>query len=928
MTENYKKKLIEVALPLAEINSESSREKSLRHGHPSTMHLWWARRPLATCRAVLFATLIDDPSSNPEKFPTEELQRLERERLFEIIKKLVVWENSNDKVILDEAYNEIVKSVGNDLPAVLDPFCGGGSIPLEAQRLGLEAHGSDLNPVAVLLNKALIEIPPRFYDLPPVNPDDNVTLKQHSYSGLDGLVKDIEYYGNWVYKEAKKKIGEFYPEIEVAEGTNVKAGTKVKAVAYLWARTIKCPNPVCGFQIPLLTTFNLSKKYNKAIKPKINNEKKIIEFDVIDGFADGDKGTQQARGKNFACLACKQAASESYLGDEFKNKRNGSQMVAIVAIGAKNKIYLPVNEEQIKVANLAIPAWKPEAEMNQESPKLLGSYKIRYWHELFTQRQLLALTTFSDLIQNVKEIIISDALKTQMKTDNIALANGGKCAQAYAEAIVTYLTLVLGKLADYNSSFCSWHNSKDLMRNTFSKQAIPMIWDFAEANPYSEATGSFISMLDWVIKSVAALPKAKFQGSAYQQDATKLTNEKKFIISTDPPYYDNICYSDLSDYFYIWLRKCLLNTYPDLFKTMLVPKTDELVAFAYRHDKSKSKAKDFFEHGLNSFFTSAKQAHDSRFPLIIYYAFKQTENKTKGTDDNNRSSTGWQTILQALIDSGFSITGTWPMRTELTNRTNSINTNALASSIILVCRPKLANATRATKREFLNELKNELPLALKLLKQGNIAPVDMAQAAIGPGIAIFSRYCEVIETDGTKMDVGSALEAINKILDEVLSEEDNNYDLQTKLAIAWFEQFGFSESTFGQAETLSKAKDVSIESLVESKILRSQAGKVNLLKPTDLPDFEARFSTVWFLTHSLIKALQTTGNTGAAKILSQVPEKANLAYDLSYRLYNICEVKKWATDAQAYNDLITAWLEIQKLANQKPESNQTRLTFV
>ncbi len=440
MTENYKKKLIEVALPLAEINLESSREKSIRHGHPSTMHLWWSRKPLATCRAVLFATLVDDPSSNPEKFPTEELQQIERDRLFEIIKKIVVWENSSNQSILNEAYNEIVKSVGNDLPAVLDPFCGGGSIPLEAQRLGLEAHGSDLNPVAVLLNKALIEIPPKFYNLPPVNPDDNVTLKQHSYTGLQGFVRDIEYYGNWVYKEAEKKIGKFYPEIEATEDTNNKAGNKLKVVAYLWARTIKCPNPVCGFHIPLLTSFNLSKKYNKTLNPVVNVDKKIIEFEVIDGFIDGNKGTQQARGKNFACLACNQPASEGYLGDEFKNKRNSSQMVAIVAKD-KKKLYLPVNEEQIKVANQATPEWLPEAAMNQESNDLVSSrgFGVKYWHELFNQRQLLALTTFSDLIQAVQEVITSDALKIQIESDNIALANGGNGAKAYAEAIVTYL---------------------------------------------------------------------------------------------------------------------------------------------------------------------------------------------------------------------------------------------------------------------------------------------------------------------------------------------------------------------------------------------------------------------------------------------------------------------------------------------------------
>ncbi|MGL5923814.1 DUF1156 domain-containing protein [Chroococcidiopsis sp.] len=947
--ENYRKKLIEVSLPLEAINKESAREKSIRHGHPSTLHLWWARRPLAACRAVLFASLVDDPSSHPDRFPTEEAQEEERKRLFEIIEQLVKWENISNKDILDAAKAEILKSTNNNPPPVLDPFCGGGSIPLEAQRLGLEAHGSDLNPVAVLITKALIEIPPKFADRPPVNPDSqskiipnqkSKTKNLKSHFGAQGLAEDVRYYGQWMRDKAFKQIGHLYPKVDLPQEYG---GGEATVIAWLWTRTVKCPNPGCGAQMPLVRSFVLSTKKGKEawVEPIINRKQQppVVNFEVKTGKGKPPEPPKIGRGAKFCCLACSQPADDKHIKAEGIAGRMGAQLMAIVAEGKRGRVYLEPTQQQEEIARSAKPTWYPDAQIADDRRSMFTPlYGLTHFYHLFTPRQLVALTTFSDLVSEAREKVLADAVAAGMSDDGLPLNEGGSGATAYADAVVTYLAIAVDRLADRNSTICSWDVGRDSTRNTFARQAIPMTWDFAEANPLSDSTGNFNGAVDWITKVIEMSP-CSTKGVVKQIDATRSdVFAKSIVVSTDPPYYDNIGYADLSDFFYVWLRRCLGSIYPDLFATLLVPKAQELVATPYRFGGDKQKAKEFFEAGLGQVFERMrKMAHDE-YPLTIYYAFKQTETEEidEDTDDVAIASTGWETMLEGLIKAGFTITGTLPMRTELSNRTVASGTNALASSIALVCRPRPETAPSTTRRQFVNTLKRELPNALHQLQQGNIAPVDLAQASIGPGMAIYSRYTKVLESDGTPMRVRTALQLINQTLDEFLAEQEGEFDAETRFALTWFEQYAFNEGLFGDAETLSKAKNTAVQSMVDAGILVAKAGKVRLLRRSEILDFRLKILdceseskiknqkskiTIWAATQHMIRELQDGGgDRGAANLLSQLGNIGEAARDLAYRLYNICDRKGWAAEGVAYNSLVISWSDISRLADEKKEA--------
>lgn len=918
----YRKKLIEVALPLDVVNQESAREKSIRHGHPSTLHLWWARRPLASCRAVLFASLVDDPSARPDEFPTLAAQEEERKRLLSIIERLVKWENLQDTALIEEAQAEILKSTNGNPPPVLDPFCGGGSIPLEVQRLGLEAHGSDLNPVAVLITKALIELPPKFANQRPVNPDiSQKKLKTAQWFGAQGLAEDVKYYGQWMRDQAEKKIGHLYPTVELADGD------EAKVIAWLWARTVKCPNPGCGCEMPLVKSFTLSSKKGKEawVEPIIDRTQSppVISFEVKSGKGIAPESPKTGRGANFRCLACNQPVNDKHIKAEGRAERMGEQLMAIVGEGQRGRIYLAPSQEHEKVVANAKPSWYPEVEIGSDRRSMFTPlYGLTHFHHLFTDRQLVALTTFSDLVSGARKQIKKDAVKAGMADDGVPLNEGGKGATAYADAIATYLAFAIDKLADYCSSICSWHSGRDTVRNTFARQAIPMSWDFTEVNPFSNSTGNFLGAVNWIQKNLETLPHLNVkQGLVEQKDATTpiAEDKKPLVFTTDPPYYDNISYAELSDFFYVWLRRSLGDIYPQLFSTLATPKAQELVAAPYRFDGNKQKAKAFFEEGLQRAFTQTYNASHPDYPFTVFYAFKQTETDKKGKGDARlAASSGWETMLESLIRSGFSVTGTWPMRTELKNRTVASGTNALASSIALVCRPLKSDAKSITRRQFLSELKRELPAALKTMLQGNIAPVDLAQASIGPGMAVYSRYKAVLEADGSTMRVRAALQLINQILDEYLSEQEGEFDADTRWALTWFEQYQFEAGAYGEAETLSKAKVTSVQGLVDAGILSAQAGKVRLLKRDELievwnPDADGRLPD-WEAMQYLIRALQEQGETGAAKLLHQLGDRADAARDLAYRLYNICDRNGWTQEAIAYNSLVTSWNEIARLA--------------
>jgi len=931
----YRKKLIEVALPLEAINRESAHEKSVpRKGHPATMHLWWARRPLASCRAVLFASLVDDPSSHPDKFPTEEAQEKERQRLFRIIEELVKWENTNNETVLNAARAEILKSTGGNPPPVLDPFCGGGSIPLEAQRLGLEAHASDLNPVAVLITKALIEIPPKFAGQPPVNPESRKKL-DHSktWHGAQGLAEDVRYYGKWMRDEAEKRIGHLYPKVKLPKE---QGGGEATVIAWLWARTVKCPNPACGAQMPLVRSFWLSTKAGKKawVEPVIDKKHKTVRFEMKTGSGQPPDGTVNRRGAT--CIVCGSPVPFDYVRAEGKAGRMAARLMAIVADGRRGRTYLPPAVEHEEITCATTHKWRPETELLGKAAVNVSLYGLRVHADLFTPRQLVALTTFSDLVSEARERVLADARNAGMSDDGKPLNDGGTGATAYADALATYLTFAVDKLADWSSTICSWIHPIQGVRDTFARQAIPMVWDYVEINPLSSSVGNFWNHIKWVADGLEGVPQRASSGIAQQVDATAAVNGvSKPLVCTDPPYYDNIGYADLSDFFYVWMRRSLGKVHPDLFSTLLTPKAQELVATPYRFDGDKSKADRFFEEGLGKAFARMREAHHSDYPLTVFYAFKQAESEEDrdgGSDEGAMPvSTGWETMLEGLLKARFAITGTWPMRTERGARSVSLGTNALASSIILVCRPRSTEAPLATRREFVMALKSELPTPLKNLQRGNIAPVDLAQAAIGPGMAVFSRYSKVIEADGSPMRVRTALALINQTLDEVLAEQEGEFDADTRWALAWFEQFGMTEGPYGVAETLSKAKNTAVQGMVEAGILSAKAGKVRLLKRDELSDdwdpATDRRLTIWEVSQYLIRALQQHGESGAAELVRKIGSLGEVARDLAYRLYSICERKKWAQEALPYNSLVVAWPEITRLArSERPRGEQLPLT--
>ncbi|ELY2642798.1 DUF1156 domain-containing protein [Cronobacter sakazakii] len=949
------KKLIEVALPLDDINAAAAREKSIRHGHPSTLHLWWARRPLAAARAVIFAQMVNDPGyqqGDGFKYGVNKQEAAKkREKLFNILRELVKWENINNEAVLNQARAAIMESwreicaLNKDhpdaaelfnpekLPGFHDPFAGGGALPLEAQRLGLESHASDLNPVAVTINKAMIEIPPKFAGQAPVGPDpvaDKISKKKatkdafEDWSGTKGLAEDVRRYGAWMRDEAEKRIGHLYPKVLVTEAMVAERpdlapylGDELTVIAWLWARTVKSPSPAFAHvEVPLASTFILSSKTGKEayVEPVVQGDSYQFTVKVGTPPLSAKNGTKLARGANFECLLSKAPIEGKHVKAEGIAGRLGQRLMAIVAEGKKERVYLsPLSEQQV-VANSAIPQWKPENALPDDPRNFWTlSYGLAKYGDLFTPRQLVALTTFSDLVGEAIARCREDALTAGMADDGLGLDAGGTGATAYAQAVGVYLTFGINKMSDRGSSICGWDSSRDSLRNTFGRQAIPMTWDFAEANFIGGSAGSYENALDQGIRVLSEYLPAYGRGVVSQSDAQTQNISRDKVISSDPPYYDNIGYADLSDFFYVWLRKSLRPIFPGLYATMAVPKAEELVATPYRHG-GKEGAEAFFLDGMRkAIHQLAEQAHPA-FPVTIYYAFKQSETKADGT-----SSAGWETFLQAVIDAGFAINGTWPMRTEMGNRMIGSGTNALASSVVLVCNKRAANADSISRRQFIRELNRVLPEALDEMTQGSIdaqgisqsavAPVDLSQAIIGPGMGIFSKYAAVLEADGSKMSVKTALQLINRFLAE------DDFDHDTQFCLHWFEQQGWRVGKFGEADVLARAKGTSVAGLQEAGVISSGQGEVQLLKWTELPTDWAperdNRTPVWEGLHQLIRILNSEGASGAGAMLGRLSDKSDAIRSLAYRLYTLCERKGWAQEARAYNELVTAWDAIQ-----------------
>lgn len=899
-----RKKLIEVALPLVSINDACAYEGgSYIRKHPRNLHKWWAQRRLASARAVLFCSIIDDPSNDLTGKSAEK----ERERLFSLIKRMVQWDNTYDKRLFEDIREEIRKATKGKMPIIIDPFCGGGSIPVEAQRLGLSVAASDLNPVSVLITKALVEIPTRFNGKPPVNPDAVSNRLKAEYKGVEGLTSDIIYYARRIRVEAEKRIGYLYPKIK-----------EKTVIAWIWARAVTCPNPACGVEMPLVRSFELAKKESKRvwIEPNYNKKSNSISYHIKSGKGSAPKGTITKKGAR--CIACDTAIPLDYIRNEGREGRVRYRMIGIVAEGDKKKTYHDPSTEHADITSKAIPQWEPETAIPEQAlgfrVQLYGLTKHR---DLFTKRQLVALTTLSDLVSGAHRRVMLDAIRAGLKDDGIGLDQGGSGATAYADAITTYLAFAVDRCAEMWTTLSGWMNDVEAVGHTFLRQTLSMSWDFNEANPFSDSRGSWESSFSWIAENI------QYHGPGVaivrQLDAAKaLPTDRMGIVCTDPPYYDNIAYADLSDFFYVWLRPILGKIYPAIFSTLLTPKEQELIANPYRFGGDEDKAKDHFLTNLQNALVLVRKQQNPEYPITIYYAFKETESDND-SDETMISSTGWETILTSIINAKLQITGTWPIRTERQSRMRAIASNALASSVVLVCRPRNEDAPLATRREFVSTLKKELPNALMKLQHSNIAPVDLAQAAIGPGMAVFSKYSKVIEADGSQMTVKTALQIINQELDTYLNAQETEMDQETRFCLTWFEQYGMEAGSFGEADVLAKAKNTAIDRLAEAFLVLSRAGKVRLLKRAELPKnldiSNLERLSIWLCTQELIRKLEVGGEDEAAKLILKIGAgQSESAKDLAYQLYSICQKKNWNEEALSFNNLVTSWPAIQEKA--------------
>jgi putative DNA methylase len=956
-----RKKLIEVAIPLEAINAASAREKSIRHGHPSTLHLWWARRPLAAARAVIFCQMVDDPSAVPEEFPTEEAQEIERLRLFQLISELVTWENTTNEQVLNRAREEIRRSWRRccadnadhpevaelfnpeKLPGFHDPFAGGGALPLEAQRLGLEAYASDLNPVAVLINKAMIEIPPKFAGLPPINPEalSKKQLIEKEWKGAEGLAEDVRYYGKWMREEIQKRIGHCYPKVLVTPEMLVDrpdlahySNQELTVIAWIWARTVYSPNPFFSQKkTPLISTFLLSQMRGSEayMDPCVDQGEYSINVRIGEpnNKKELNEGLKVGKGGNFRCIYSNTNIPVEYIREQGHSGNIGQSLIAIVAEGKNGRVYLSPNRLHEETAESVRPAFSIDTLLPKNprsfSPPLYG---LSSFGDLFTKRQLNMLGAFSEFIGEARQRLLSDiaSAKQDSKGDNHLQAS--RQEEEYANSICTYLGIMVDRLADYNSTLSSWciggATTGTKMRNTFGRQALPMTWDFAEVNPFSSQSGSFGNSIDYTVKGISTV--STLPGQCLQRDAASQDLSNSKVVSTDPPYYDNIPYADLSDFFYVWLRRSLKDIYPELFATLSTPKAEELVANPYRLG-SKAKAEVFFLEGMSKALKQVGFQATRAYPLTIYYAFKQAETQAGG----HLTRTGWETFLESLVNAGFVLLGTWPIRTERSNRMVGTGTNALASSVVLVCQHKSKDVKTMSRAEFRRLLREKLPQSIHDLETANIAPVDVAQAAIGPGMAIFSSSKAVLNPDDSPMSVREALIEINLALDEYLSQDEGDLDADSRFALTFFESYGFDERPYGDAEGLAIARNLSVDGVSEAGILSSVAGKVRLYQRAQLPeDWDPttdRRLCVWEATQHLIKRLEASGEGAAAELLLQlknVSGHGDLAANcraLAYRLYNHCEKKKQAEEARSYNGLVIAWPELERLASSAAASS-------
>ncbi len=922
----YKKKLIEVALPLEDINRESVKQKTGRPrvGYPTTLHKYWAQRSIATARAVIWSSLVDDPSAHPDRFPTGELQKKERLRRFDILRRLVLWESTNDTALWAEARKLAEEDCGGQLPPFIDPFAGSGVIPLEALRLGMSAHASDLNPLAVTIQHMLIEWPQRFTNAPAVHPRNIGALE--GMGPFANLAADVLAYGEDINNELKKRLLGCYPALKDQLGNEVEPGV------YMWARTVPCPNPSCGTQTPIVKDWRLSTRSGAHVRPIIDREKREINFKV---HFEGSIPEPSFNGrKGGACLMCGTPINFDWVRSQGVAGAIKSRLMAIAAgDGYAWAFYQPTHEQEQVALTVPASIWQPRGDIPNKTRNFSTQlYGMRTWASLFTPRQMLTLTTLHDITKEFETRIVNDAITSGLANDSPGIAGGGAGALAYAQLIRTYIHLTASNLADWSCSVIGWSATIPAMGHLFARQAIVMNWNYAEGSPFGKGGANFLQKLHRTVEVIERIP-ANNSGTARQADATRLVwaNEARPLVVTDPPYYDNISYSELADFFYVWLRESMRDIDPETFATISCPKAEELIMARDRHNGDKNKAKQFFEDGLTQALHHLRSISDPALPLSIYYAYNDTEESDDEGGNKEVGSSGWETILQSIVDAGLQIVMTYPLRSEAAGRAVANNASALAACILLVCRPRPESAQVGTRGDFTVGLKAELGEAIERLKDGDLGALDLSQAAIGPGMAVFTRFSKVLESDGRKMTMRTALDLINKSVSDVAGNGDAMFDQQTRWCVRWFEQNGLTDGAYGDAQMLANAHGLNVPDLERSGVISSKGGKVQLLVGDKLPSgWDPRLDsriTSWEVLHHLLACLLPKGNpVGRASGGSEAealelatalsPALLEQAKELSYRMFDICRVRGWDREALAYNSIGQSWADLRSVTGK------------
>lgn len=904
-------KLIEVALPLKAINEATAAEKrtTARLAHPAKLHQWWARRPLTASRAILFAQLVDDPSAHPEAFPTNESIETERQRLFEVLVGLLDLNGPSDDA-LRRASVEIERSNAGGI-TVVDPFAGGGAIPIEAQRLGMNVGASDLNPVAVLLNRLMLDQTRIALGRPPVHPDDCHLSVTRTGAGLSGLADDIQWYGRELRNCVAEELADLFP-MAVDE-----KGKQHPVVAWLWARTVPCPNPACRIAAPLVRSFVISKKVGREawVDPVTSGPGQEVRFEVRSGKTPRVSGTVTRQGAT--CIACGTAIPLAYVREQARASKVHVRLMAVAALGDRRRIYLDASATQENVAH-SVPNQDPFGTDLFDWPGRINvfRYGMTTHASLFTSRQLRALTALADRLPNIRQQVVADSEGDEL----------------YADLVTTVLAICVSKLAETSNSLSRWLVKDEVPVALFARQAIPMVWDFPEANIFGDSSGSWNMTVSNVARSISGqLASYRRDAEVVVEQANAATREypSQVVVSTDPPYFDNIGYADLADFFYVWLRLGLKDIHPDLFATLLTPKVEELVATPYRFDGSQEAANEHFESGFREVFAHIKERHHPEIPMTVFYAYKQEDDE--GEDEAGGSgagATGWEKLLQGMVDTGLQVTATWPIRTEMGNRMIGQGTNSLASSVVLACRPRPTDAGITDRQGFIRHLRRALGDKLVELQSGGVLPVDMAQASIGPGMAVFTSYARVLDGADRNMSVGTALQIINQVLDELQTEQEAEFDADTRWAVTWFDQHGMDGGDFGDALNLATARGTAMNGLEKAGIVEARSGRVRLLDRSEYaadwdPATDKRV-TVWEVCQHLIRRVQGDGGLmSAAALLRQVGGLGDAARDLSYRLYEIANRNGWAEEARAYNNLAAEWHDLVALAAQAPADPST-----